>query len=114
MKIMYPPPPRRAAALPPFRHGEPPRGAKRTSAWICCIHCRLISTSFYDLGCPNCPNTIVRGMQETVDANTSKQWDGIISVINPKDSWARKWVRLGRNIVPGVYAMQCREIALRE
>ena len=47
------------------------------------------------------------GHEDSVDEYTSKLWDGILAVVDPKDSWARKWVRLGKTIVPGCYAMRC-------
>jgi len=96
--------------LPRFIAANPPNALER-KLQVCCIRCRLIKTKaqFYEVGCENCPSLIPKGSQEEVEEYTSKKFDGIISVVDPDDSWARKWVRLNKQIVPGVYAMRCRE-----
>ena len=36
---------------------------------------------------------------------TTTTYSGIVSVIDPKGSWAAKWLRLGK-LVPGCYALE--------
>ena len=92
----------------PYIHADVPNSLKRKDQ-VCCRKCRLIKTvgQFVEVGCEVCPELDMRGHEDSVDEYTSKLWDGIMAVVDPKDSWARKWVRLGKTIVPGCYAMRC-------
>ena len=97
-------------SLGEYVSAEPPNLLEKKRQY-CCLRCRLVKTlaQFHDKGCDNCPG--LRGLpQGELEAHyVSKKWDGILAVMDPDDSWAHKWVRLGKRIVPGVYAMRCRE-----
>jgi len=72
-----------------------------------CLVCSLIKTTdqFEMDGCENCDDFLrMRNNKENVYACTSNNFDGMIAVLSPEDSWVCKWQRIGR-FVKGVYAI---------
>jgi len=72
-----------------------------------CLVCSLIKTfeQFEFDGCDNCDEFLrIRNNRENVYACTSANFDGMIAVINPEESWVCKWQRIGR-FTKGVYAI---------
>ncbi|KAK3737517.1 hypothetical protein QZH41_010629 [Actinostola sp. cb2023] len=78
-----------------------------------CLNCSLIKTleQFEYAGCDNCERYLrLKNNKENILACTSPNFDGLISVISPEDSWVSKWQRIGMynvfdNLVKGCYAV---------
>ncbi|EFJ42329.1 hypothetical protein VOLCADRAFT_107303 [Volvox carteri f. nagariensis] len=89
-------------------HGESNRDpsdfALTNKNLVCCYVCRLIKSrnQFHDSGCDNCKNLF--GPSISFEDYTTPNFSGMISIMDPKASWACKWLHLGR-YVPGCYAM---------
>ncbi|XP_072044387.1 transcription elongation factor SPT4-A-like [Amphiura filiformis] len=72
-----------------------------------CLLCSLIKTldQFEADGCENCDRFLqMKGNRDMVYDCTSSSFDGIISLMNPEDSWVGKWQRINRN-QKGCYAV---------
>eukprot|EP00523_Entomoneis_sp_CCMP467_P020766 CAMPEP_0168843364 /NCGR_PEP_ID=MMETSP0727-20121128/8177_1 /TAXON_ID=265536 /ORGANISM="Amphiprora sp., Strain CCMP467" /LENGTH=154 /DNA_ID=CAMNT_0008896961 /DNA_START=83 /DNA_END=548 /DNA_ORIENTATION=- len=80
-----------------------PDNARHTRA---CKRCGLVKTlgQFVDQGCENCPflNMLEDGAQ--VNRCTTPFFEGAAAVMDPRDSWAAKWIRVDAYL-PGVYAI---------
>ncbi len=51
---------------------------------------------FDDEGCDNCEDFLhLRGNRDKVFECTSANFDGMIALMDPTDSWVAKWQRLG-------------------
>ncbi len=60
---------------------------------------------FDDEGCDNCDDIIhLKGNRERVFDCTSANFDGLIALMDPSDSWVAKWQHLDSN-VRGMYAI---------
>jgi len=80
---------------------------KELRALRACLVCSLLKTfdQFEIDGCENCDDFLrMRNNRENVYACTSSNFDGMIAVLSPEDSWVCKWQRIGR-FVKGVYAI---------
>eukprot|EP00522_Entomoneis_paludosa_P018270 CAMPEP_0172451824 /NCGR_PEP_ID=MMETSP1065-20121228/9693_1 /TAXON_ID=265537 /ORGANISM="Amphiprora paludosa, Strain CCMP125" /LENGTH=134 /DNA_ID=CAMNT_0013203795 /DNA_START=17 /DNA_END=421 /DNA_ORIENTATION=- len=70
-----------------------------------CKRCGILKTfnQFVDQGCENCP---FLGMDDTRQVNrcTTPFFEGATAVMDPRDSWAAKWIRVDA-FLPGVYAI---------
>ena len=72
-----------------------------------CKLCSLVKTieNFMNYGCDNCEHLLkMRNNKALVDDFTSNTYDGIISLMSPKESWVGKWKRID-TFVPGCYAI---------
>ena len=78
-----------------------PNSMKRLRA---CIECKLVKTEGQFLAdmCDNCQRKFesIEDVQEYTTAN----FNGIISMMDPKNSWVAKWQNLTIHM-PGVYAV---------
>ncbi|XP_022668008.1 transcription elongation factor SPT4-A-like [Varroa jacobsoni] len=72
-----------------------------------CMLCSLVKSvdQFEDTGCENCDRYLrMRGNREQVHHCTSTQFDGLIALLHPEDSWVAKWQRMAQRL-PGIYAV---------
>ena len=60
---------------------------------------------FVERGCDNCEFFQMNDDRDRVVECTTPSYSGVCSVMNPKASWAAKWLRLGK-LVPGCYALE--------
>lgn len=72
-----------------------------------CKLCSMIKTSddFYRNGCDNCERHLrVKGNKDAVQECTSSNFDGIIAMMAPEDSWVARWQRIDK-LAKGCYAI---------
>ncbi|KAK7087659.1 transcription elongation factor SPT4-like [Littorina saxatilis] len=72
-----------------------------------CLLCSLVKTiEQYEFdGCDNCEDYLhMKGNRDVVYDCTSANFDGMIAMISPEDSWVAKWQRIER-FAKGVYAV---------
>jgi transcription elongation factor SPT4 len=71
-----------------------------------CKRCGLLKTQeqFYDDGCENCPFLDMVDNMERVNGCTTAFFEGQAAIMDPRESWAAKWIRVD-NHRPGVYAI---------
>mmetsp|Transcript_17961 Transcript_17961/g.35370 ORF Transcript_17961/g.35370 Transcript_17961/m.35370 type:complete len:131 (-) Transcript_17961:233-625(-) len=79
-----------------------------------CIVCMLVKTTdqFYEHGCPNC-TFLDWEVREIVEGATTKSYEGLVAMMQPKESWVAKWQRIDR-FIPGMYAIKVNEEASDE
>ncbi|BGP39154.1 transcription elongation factor spt4 [Rhodotorula kratochvilovae] len=73
-----------------------------------CLLCSFVASpaEFRKLGCPNCDDKLeMKGDQDRVMMCTTAQFDGVVAMISPDESWVAKWQRNDKH-VPGVYAVR--------
>jgi transcription elongation factor SPT4 len=64
------------------------------------------SQKFISSGCPNCEAVLsMSNSPETVGEVTSANFNGMIALTTPDQSWVAKWQRID-GYVPGMYAVQ--------
>ncbi|KAF7987374.1 hypothetical protein HCN44_003136 [Aphidius gifuensis] len=72
-----------------------------------CLNCSLIKTvdQFEIDGCDNCDGFLhMKNNRENVTECTSSNFDGMIAVMSPEDSWVAKWQRIS-TLKKGIYAI---------
>jgi transcription elongation factor SPT4 len=72
-----------------------------------CLVCSLIKNvaMFEDDGCDNCEEYLpMKGNRERVYECTSSNFEGMIALMHPEESWVAKWQRIARH-VKGMYAV---------
>mmetsp|Transcript_18357 Transcript_18357/g.30458 ORF Transcript_18357/g.30458 Transcript_18357/m.30458 type:complete len:143 (+) Transcript_18357:148-576(+) len=71
-----------------------------------CKRCGLLKTldQFLDEGCDNCPFLDMADNPDRANACTSAFYEGQAAVMDPRESWAAKWIRVDA-FMPGVYAI---------
>ncbi|KAG5864887.1 hypothetical protein JTB14_027948 [Gonioctena quinquepunctata] len=72
-----------------------------------CLVCSLIKSfdQFESDGCDNCDEFLkMKNNHDNVYDCTSSNFDGMICVMSPEDSWVAKWQRVNR-LCKGVYAI---------
>nr|CAG4643679.1 EOG090X0NWO [Ilyocryptus agilis] len=72
-----------------------------------CLVCSLIKTfdQFEMDGCDNCDEFLrMKNNKENIYDCTSTNFDGMVALMSPEDSWVAKWQRINRK-VKGVYAV---------
>ncbi|OWZ14457.1 Transcription elongation factor SPT4 [Phytophthora megakarya] len=86
-----------------FHHADIPNTFRELRA---CMTCSLIKTftQFYDTGCENCNFLQMADNRQRVAECTSAYFEGMIAMMQPKESWVAKWQRIVR-LVPGIYAV---------
>ncbi|XP_053212183.1 transcription elongation factor SPT4-like [Panonychus citri] len=81
-----------------------PQGLRNLRA---CLLCSLVKSfeQFEVDGCDNCEFVLgMRGNREMIFDCTSSNFDGLIGVTQPDESWAAKWLRIPK-FKPGTYAI---------
>ena len=72
-----------------------------------CLLCSMVKTvdQFEHDGCDNCERFLrLKGDNEQTVTCTSANFDGIISMMKPEESWVAKWQRIDK-LRPGCYAI---------
>lgn len=72
-----------------------------------CLLCSMIKTidQFELDGCENCEQFLgMKGNRDMVYDCTSANFDGMIAMMNPEDSWVAKWQRIN-SLSKGMYAI---------
>nr|SVE70854.1 EOG090X0NWO [Daphnia similis]SVE71485.1 EOG090X0NWO [Daphnia similis]SVE72118.1 EOG090X0NWO [Daphnia similis]SVE72744.1 EOG090X0NWO [Daphnia similis] len=72
-----------------------------------CLVCSLIKTfeQFEFDGCDNCDEFLrMKNNKDNIYDCTSTNFDGMVALMSPEDSWVAKWQRINRK-VKGVYAI---------
>jgi len=72
-----------------------------------CMVCSLIKTleMFEQDGCDNCDDfLLLKNNRDNVFDCTSTNFDGMIALMTPQESWVAKWQRINR-CVRGIYAI---------
>mmetsp|Transcript_95099 Transcript_95099/g.266278 ORF Transcript_95099/g.266278 Transcript_95099/m.266278 type:complete len:141 (+) Transcript_95099:65-487(+) len=71
-----------------------------------CKRCGILKTldQFVNEGCENCPFLDMADNPERCGACTSAFFEGQAAIMDPRESWAAKWIRAD-NYLPGVYAI---------
>lgn len=65
-------------------------------------------------GCPNCEDLLqLKSSPDAIAECTSAQFEGVITMGDPKTSWVAKWMRL-TEYVPAVYAVKVNGTLPRE
>ena len=77
-----------------------PRLNEKGAKLRACLRCKLVKTEgqFEDNGCNNCSWDGADWPDET-----SQEFNGMIAIMEPRDSWVAKWQRC-TELKPGVYA----------
>ncbi|PKI84074.1 transcription elongation factor spt4 [Malassezia vespertilionis] len=73
-----------------------------------CLRCQYAQSAreFHSKGCPNCQNVLdMQGSQERVADCTTSNFDGLICMLQPEESWVAKWQRIEKRMV-GLYAVK--------
>eukprot|EP00744_Colponema_vietnamica_P007683 GILI01011033.1.p1 GENE.GILI01011033.1~~GILI01011033.1.p1 ORF type:complete len:127 (+),score=21.52 GILI01011033.1:51-383(+) len=80
-----------------------PNSTKRLRA---CLQCHLVKTheQFYQDGCDNCHFFNMQNDKNLVESCTSTNFEGIISMMQPTESWVARWNRIVP-YVPGCYCI---------
>ncbi|CAJ0572390.1 unnamed protein product, partial [Mesorhabditis spiculigera] len=72
-----------------------------------CLLCSMVKSidQFEDTGCDNCESYLhMKGDSAKVLDCTSANFDGMISALDPENSWVCKWQKINRK-VKGMYAV---------
>ncbi|KAI2509138.1 Spt4/RpoE2 zinc finger [Fragilaria crotonensis] len=71
-----------------------------------CKRCGILKTldQFLNEGCENCPFLDIADNPERANSCTSAFYEGQAAIMDPRESWAAKWIRVD-NCLPGVYAI---------
>lgn len=74
---------------------EPP--ASLGKALVACLVCKLVKTldQFHRDGCDNCYFLDMTENRNRCEDCTTINFQGIITVVDPKASWAAKWLHMG-------------------
>ena len=62
---------------------------------------------FFDNGCENCAFLAIAGDRDRLDACTTVEFSGVVSVLKPGASWCAKWLRV-EDAAAGCYAISVR------
>ena len=71
-----------------------------------CLKCKLVKTEdqWIREGCENCDDDDNQEDPDKMQMNTTTVFEGLVSLMNPYESWVAKWNGLD-NRVPGCYAL---------
>ncbi|GAB5586866.1 transcription elongation factor spt4 [Umbelopsis nana] len=73
-----------------------------------CLLCSLVknASQFRESGCENCEDIMqMQGNVERVAECTSANFDGVIAMMRPDESWVGKWQRIDK-FTRGIYAVR--------
>ncbi|KAF8629633.1 hypothetical protein AX15_003366 [Amanita polypyramis BW_CC] len=80
----------------------------RSKALRACLLCSIVQTpqEFRRSGCPNCEEVMqLKGSTDRITSCTTTYFDGLITVVDPENSWVARWQRTSK-YVRGVYAVR--------
>ncbi|KAF9526257.1 transcription initiation protein spt4 [Crepidotus variabilis] len=80
----------------------------RSKTLRACLLCSLIQTpaDWKKVGCPNCEEVLgLKSQPEKIAACTTTQFDGVVAVVDPDQSWVARWQRTAK-YVRGMYAVR--------
>ncbi|KAK6625147.1 Transcription elongation factor SPT4 [Polyplax serrata] len=81
-----------------------PKDLKNLRACLVCSLIKTLDQFEYD-GCDNCDEFLrMKNNRENIYDCTSSNFDGMIALMSPDDSWVAKWQRINR-FVKGIYAI---------
>lgn len=63
-----------------------------------CLRCQFVQMGrdYHARGCPNCEDVLaMQGSWDTVGETTTTNYDGLIAMTNPEQSWVAKWQHIG-------------------
>ncbi|ETI49338.1 hypothetical protein F441_06776 [Phytophthora nicotianae CJ01A1] len=88
-----------------FQHADIPNTFRELRA---CMTCSLIKTftQFYDTGCENCAFLQMADNRQRVAECTSAYFEGMIAMMQPKESWVAKWQRIGASRWSSILRLQ--------
>ena len=72
-----------------------------------CLLCALVKSAdqFEFDGCDNCDDFLhLRSNFDAVMECTSSNFDGMVALMHPEDSWVGRWQRINK-CIPGMYAV---------
>ena len=80
--------------------------SQRSARTFCIASCsrHAVAPGEFFSGCENCPFLDMVDNVERVNACTSAFYEGQAAFMDPRESWAAKWIRAD-NYLPGVYAL---------
>ncbi|GJJ07794.1 hypothetical protein Clacol_001999 [Clathrus columnatus] len=71
-----------------------------------CLLCSIVQTpaDFKRHGCPNCESVLqLKSNPDRILTCTSGQFNGVIAIVDPENSWVARWQRTSK-YVRGMYA----------
>jgi len=85
------------------RGGSAPDSYRKLRA---CVRCLLVKSEqqWHREGCDNCEDLEIRGDLEKVLKYTTPNYEGLVALIDGRNSWAARWNHLEQKI-PGCYAV---------
>ncbi|XP_067669775.1 transcription elongation factor SPT4-like [Haliotis asinina] len=81
-----------------------PKDIRNLRACLLCALVKTLDQFAYD-GCDNCEEYLhMKNNRDAVYECTSSNFDGLIAMMSPEDSWVSKWQRIAR-FAKGCYAV---------
>ena len=72
-----------------------------------CLACSMVKSfdQFEGDGCDNCDSFLqLKNNKDHIYSCTSNNFDGLVALMKPEESWAGKWLRI-THFTPGMYAI---------
>ena len=90
-----------AGPIDELAEASPPNDLRNIRA---CKRCGILKTTeqFYEQGCENCPFLDMPEDMRMVNNFTTAFFEGHVAVMDPRESWAAKWIRVDAYL-PGTF-----------